>query len=595
MMIPHTRRLAIVPAVLAVLAFLAGGGIGSGSGAASPLTDLTLPPGFELRVFASNVDVARFLTYSPAGDLYVGELLGHQGALTILPDRNHDGVADRAIQLGTDLYSPNNVSFRPVGFGTVFAVGAIDRVKVYTDTKGDLSFAQSAVLVDNLPSDGRHKTKTVAYGPDGLLYVSVGSFDDDPPGPDARAGIWRYNADGTGQHKLAGGLRNTVGCAWDPVGGGMWGADNGSDDVSRDEPHDELNLLVDGGNYGWPNCIDQGVHNDKTDPFDCSKTLAPTTLFDPHGAPLGIAFYSGASFPQQYWGGLFAADHSIQYTEQRGVYFVPFKNGSPSGPPQLFLQQSQSSGTTNRFLGLAVNPYDGSLMVSDDREGRIYQVRYTGALPTLTPAPRPTAVPGKPQPVTAAPLLGFARFFAPTTHRLNGAFLQFWFWNGGLARYGYPISEPLQEQGADGKILLVQYTERARLEYHPENRGSPYEVLLGRLGAEGVAGRTDAPFQPAPAQAGAVYVTETKHNLSGPIAAYWQRNGGVPVFGYPLSEAFMEKNPADGKTYLVQYFERNRLEYHPEYQGTDSAILLGLLGVQSYTQRYGAPVLAPAP
>ena len=376
-MIPCIKRLAIVPAVLAVLALLAASGSG-GVTAASPLTDLTLPPGFELRVFASNVDVARFLTYSPAGDLYVGQLLGHQGALTILPDRNHDGVADRAIQIGTDLYSPNNVTFRPIGFGTVFAVGAMDRVKVYTDTNGDLSFAQSAVLVDNLPSDGRHRTKTVAYGPDGLLYVSVGSFDDDPPGADARAGIWRYNADGSGQHKLAGGLRNTVGFAWDPVGGGMWGADNGSDDLGRDEPHDELNLLVDGGNYGWPNCIDQGVHNDKTNPVDCSKTLAPTTLFDPHGAPLGIAFYSGASFPQQYWGGLFAADHSIQYTEQRGVYFVPFKNGSPSGPPQLFLQQSQSSGTTNRFLGLAVNPYDGSLMVSDDREGRIYQVRYTG-------------------------------------------------------------------------------------------------------------------------------------------------------------------------------------------------------------------------
>ena len=69
----------------------------------------------------------------------------------------------------------------------------------------------------------------------------------------------------------------------------------------------------------------------------------------------------------------------------------------------------------------------------------------------------------------------------------------------------------------------------------------------------------------------------------------------MPVFGYPLSEAFKEKNPADGKTYLVQYFERNRLEYHPEYAGTESEILLGLLGVQRYTARYGAPVLAPAP
>ena len=84
-------------------------------------------------------------------------------------------------------------------------------------------------------------------------------------------------------------------------------------------------------------------------------------------------------------------------------------------------------------------------------------------------------------------------------------------------------------------------------------------------------------------------MAETHHNLSGPIAAYWQRNGGVPVFGYPLSEAFTERNPSDGKSYLVQYFERARLEYHPEYAGTDSEILLGLLGVQSYAARYGGP------
>jgi hypothetical protein len=247
-------------------------------------------------------------------------------------------------------------------------------------------------------------------------------------------------------------------------------------------------------------------------------------------------------------------------------------------------------GTNNRWMGLAINPYDGSLLVSDDREGRIFQVRYTGTPPAPpAAAPRPTAVPGKPQPVTAPALPGFSRPFDLTGHRLNGAFLQFWFWNGGLPRYGYPISDPMTEQGSDGTSNLVQYTERARLEYHPENRGGPYEVLLGRLGADLVAGGSDPPFQPTAAVSGALYVAETRHNLSGPIAAYWQRNGGVPVFGYPLSEAFTETNPSDGKPYRVQYFERARLEYHPEYAGTESEILLGLLGVQSYAARYGGP------
>ena len=151
-------------------------------------------------------------------------------------------------------------------------------------------------------------------------------------------------------------------------------------------------------------------------------------------------------------------------------------------------------------MGLAINPYDGSLMVSDDREGRIFQVRYTGTPPAApAAAPRPTAVRGQAParhrrrrcPALAAP-------FDLTHHSLNGAFLQFWFWNGGLARYGYPISDPLTEQGAEGKPYLVQYTERARLEYHPENRGGPYEVLLGLLGTDLAAGRTDPPFHRLP-------------------------------------------------------------------------------------------------
>jgi hypothetical protein len=227
-------------------------------------------------------------------------------------------------------------------------------------------------------------------------------------------------------------------------------------------------------------------------------------------------------------------------------------------------------------------------MVSDDREGRIFQVVYTGPPPApIPPAAAPPAAPGKPQPVMAARLPGFARRFPETNHTLNGAFLQFWFWNGGLARYGFPISDPMTEKLADGKTYTVQYTQRARLEYHPENRGSPYEVLLGRLGADLVAGRTESAFQPANPQPGAQFVTETRHNLSGPIADYWRRNGGVPVFGYPLSEVFTEVSPTDGKPYQVQYFERNRLEYHPENAGTPIEVLLGLLGVQCYQARYG--------
>ncbi|HET9496516.1 MAG TPA: copper resistance protein NlpE N-terminal domain-containing protein [Chloroflexia bacterium] len=176
--------------------------------------------------------------------------------------------------------------------------------------------------------------------------------------------------------------------------------------------------------------------------------------------------------------------------------------------------------------------------------------------------------------------------FADTGRCLRGIFRRYWERSGGLARFGFPISPELV---ADGRT--VQYTQRARLEWHPENAGTRHEVLLGRLGAsiaEARAARGERPFQRVsrPAHGSALYFPETGHTLAPPLRAYWEANGGLPVFGYPLSEAFQERSATDGNTYLVQYFERNRLEYHPENRGTPSEVLLGLLGVQEYERRY---------
>jgi hypothetical protein len=176
--------------------------------------------------------------------------------------------------------------------------------------------------------------------------------------------------------------------------------------------------------------------------------------------------------------------------------------------------------------------------------------------------------------------------FVDTGQCLRGIFRRYWETNGGLTRFGSPISPELIEDGR-----TVQYTQRARLEWHPENAGTKHEVLLGRLGAAVAEERTargELPFQrgPGPAGASARYFPETGHTLAPPLRAYWEENGGLPVFGYPLSEAFRERSAADGKTYLVQYFERNRLEYHPEHMGTPQEVQLGLLGVQEYERRH---------
>jgi hypothetical protein len=385
------------------------------------------------------------------------------------------------------------------------------------------------------------------------------------------------------------GLRNTVGFDWDPTTGIMWGSDNGADDLGRDLPPDELNQLTDGGNFGFPYCIGNRQPNPLLGGRNCAATVPPAVEFPAHAAALGTVFYAPPvpSFPAQYWGGLFVAQHSIQYASGRAIVFVPFKDGKPSGDPQNFLADGRT------WLGLAVSPYDCSLFATQDSTGSIYRISYTNPAPTPVPpsGPRPTAVAGKPAPQPDIELPGAERCFSETGKCLRGAFLQYWFTHGGLSRFGLPVTGELSEKLEDGKQYTVQYTERARFELHPENRGKESYVLLGRLGVDLAAGRgNEAAFKPVPPCNGCdkLYFDATHHFVGDEFRDYWQSNGGIPVFGYPISEAFEERSPTDGKTYLVQYFERNGLEYHPENKGTAYEILLGLLGVQKYAQVYGA-------
>jgi hypothetical protein len=182
-------------------------------------------------------------------------------------------------------------------------------------------------------------------------------------------------------------------------------------------------------------------------------------------------------------------------------------------------------------------------------------------------------------------------YFSQTSHNLAGAFKQYWELHGGLAQFGYPKTEPFRELNpADGQIYLVQYFERNRFEYHPELAGTAHEVLLGllgnqvteqrRAGGEAPFNRIDNPNRPEQR-----YFPETGHSLSAQFRAYWEATGGLGVYGYPISEPFVEVNPADGQGYWVQYFERNRFEYHPELAGTPYEVLLGLLGNQVLQQK----------
>jgi uncharacterized protein len=194
-------------------------------------------------------------------------------------------------------------------------------------------------------------------------------------------------------------------------------------------------------------------------------------------------------------------------------------------------------------------------------------------------------------PKAAVRLTGGEKCFENTDRCLHGVFLGYWQSKGGVAQFGYPLTDELTEDGR-----TVQYTERARFELHPEFRHTPNEVLLSLLGNQLASGRGEQAFKRTSQASGGTYFSQTGHSLREPFLAYWQQSGGLPVFGYPISEAFEEKSPTDGKTYTVQYFERNRLEYHPEAKGTANEIQLGLLGREFYDRTYGkAAPPPPAP
>jgi hypothetical protein len=177
-----------------------------------------------------------------------------------------------------------------------------------------------------------------------------------------------------------------------------------------------------------------------------------------------------------------------------------------------------------------------------------------------------------------APFPQESRTFPETGFTVSGRFLAYWIANGGLPLYGYPLTNERRETLADGKEYTVQYFERARFEYHPENTDPQYQVLLGQFGR--LIRPADPPVAPL---AGADYFTETGHNLRGRFADYWRANGGLAQFGYPISEEFVEVLD-NGKPYTVQYFERARFEYHPENTDPQYQVLLGQFGRQILEQ-----------
>jgi hypothetical protein len=240
----------------------------------------------------------------------------------------------------------------------------------------------------------------------------------------------------------------------------------------------------------------------------------------------------------------------------------------------------------------SVSAPDFSHAMAVGARGVILSFGYGLQSPPQTATPTPPAGGTNPAQRVPDPRNPNVTYFPEVSHTLRGGFRDYWQRHGGLEQFGYPLTEEFVETSpTDGKPYVTQYFERARFEYHPENR-PPYDVLLGLLGRTITQGRENEEsfraLAPSPAKAGASYSPETGHFMDAAFIEYWREHGGLPVYGYPISEAFTEVSPTDGKPYLVQYFERNRLEYHPELPEA-YRVSLGLLGAQVLQQRGWIP------
>jgi glucose/arabinose dehydrogenase len=367
--------------------------------AATPelMTQLQAPPGFVVRPFAEGVGQARMLV-ARGDSVYVTR--PDPGDVLRLTDTDGDGSADEQATVAADL---------PLVHGIVFRG---DQVYLATDTQVLLAdvdaggaFGTPAVIIDDLPDGGQHPRRTLGISPDDALFISIGSSCDAcEESNDEHATMLRAALDGTTRSTFASGLRNTIGFAWHPTTGQLWGMDHGSDWRGDDIPPEELNAIAEGGDYGWPYCygarqIDPVIQDPPQGSKEqyCATTRRPALSTQAHKAPIGFTFYTGSSFPAEYQGDAFIAMHGswnrlppTGYEVVRLVFdddavpqrFEPFVTG--------FLSDDGAS-TFGRPAGIAVAP-DGALLFSDDSSGVIYRVSY-GAADAGAAPPQPTLPP----------------------------------------------------------------------------------------------------------------------------------------------------------------------------------------------------------
>ena len=367
------------------------------------IEQLRLPEGFSISVFAENLINPRMIDVADDGTVYVTRRT--VGDAVMLRDANGDGTADETAE------ERQIVASRPMMHGieidgdTVYLTTVADIYR--TTRRADGTLEPLEQIVSDLPEGGQHPNRMLVMGPDDKLYVSVGSTCNACGETNVEnATMLRMEPDGSSRTIFASGLRNTIGYAFEPETGELFGMDHGIDWLGDNEQHEELNRIVEGKRYGWPYVYGDGKPNPQDYPPNGitmeqwqEQSTNPVGLYTPHAAPMQLAFYTGEAFPEEYQGDAFIAMRGswnrkppsgyevlrIRFEDGEPVAFEPFLSGF------LMEDAEQPNGWAQmgRLAGLAQGP-DGALYLSDDTNGVIYRIAYEEGGDTAAASPELT-------------------------------------------------------------------------------------------------------------------------------------------------------------------------------------------------------------